>query len=33
MASRGDDVSRFFSNEFTVVRPVRGVDDEQGERG
>lgn len=24
-ASRGEDVSRFFSNQFTVVRPVRRV--------
>lgn len=24
-ASRGEDVSRFFTNEFTVVRPVRRV--------
>ncbi|MBL8233581.1 MAG: ribbon-helix-helix protein, CopG family [Bryobacterales bacterium] len=25
MATRGEDVSRFFTNEFTVVRPVRRV--------
>jgi hypothetical protein len=25
MASRGEDVSRYFSNEFRVVRPVRRV--------
>lgn len=25
MASRGEDVSRFFTNQFTVVRPVRRV--------
>jgi uncharacterized protein len=25
MASRGDDVSRYFTNKFTVVRPVRRV--------
>ncbi len=25
MASRGEDVSRYFTNEFTVVRPVRRV--------
>lgn len=25
MASRGEDVSQFFTNEFTVVRPVRRV--------
>lgn len=25
MATRGDDVSKFFTNEFTVVRPVRRV--------
>ena len=26
MASRGEDVSAYFSNKFTAVRPVRGVD-------
>lgn len=26
MATRGEDVSRFFTNQFTVVRPVRRVD-------
>jgi len=25
MATRGEDVSRFFTNEFTVVRPVQRV--------
>jgi hypothetical protein len=25
MATRGEDVSRFFTNQFTVVRPVRRV--------
>jgi hypothetical protein len=25
MASRGEDVSRYFTNQFTVVRPVRRV--------
>jgi hypothetical protein len=25
MASRGEDISRYFSNKFTVVRPVRRV--------
>jgi hypothetical protein len=25
MASRGEDISAFFSNKFTVVRPVRRV--------
>ena len=25
MATRGEDVSRFFTNDFTVVRPVRRV--------
>jgi len=25
MASRGEDVSKFFSNRFTVVRPVKRV--------
>ena len=25
MATRGEDVTRFFTNEFTVVRPVRRV--------
>ena len=25
MAARGEDVSRFFTNQFTVVRPVRRV--------
>ena len=25
MAARGEDVSKFFTNEFTVVRPVRRV--------
>lgn len=25
MATRGEDVSKFFTNEFTVVRPVRRV--------
>ena len=25
MASRGEDVSRYFTNKFTVVRPVRRV--------
>lgn len=25
MATRGEDVSRFFTNRFTVVRPVRRV--------
>jgi len=25
LASQGEDVSRFFSNQFTVVRPVRRV--------
>ncbi|MFN7920060.1 MAG: ribbon-helix-helix domain-containing protein [Bryobacteraceae bacterium] len=25
MASRGEDVSRFFTNQFTVVRPVHRV--------
>lgn len=25
MASRGEDVSRYFTNNFTVVRPVRRV--------
>jgi len=25
MASRGEDVARFFTNQFTVVRPVRRV--------
>jgi hypothetical protein len=25
MATRGEDVSQFFSNQFTVVRPVRRV--------
>lgn len=25
MASKGEDVSRFFTNKFTVVRPVRRV--------
>ena len=25
MASRGEDVSRFFTNQFTLVRPVRRV--------
>jgi hypothetical protein len=25
MAGRGEDVSRFFTNQFTVVRPVRRV--------
>jgi len=25
MATRGDDVSHFFTNEFKVVRPVRRV--------
>ena len=24
-ASRGEDISAYFSNKFTVVRPVRGV--------
>jgi hypothetical protein len=25
MASRGEDVSRYFTNRFTVVRPIRRV--------
>ena len=25
MATRGEDVSRFFTNQFTVVRPIRRV--------
>ena len=25
MASRGEDISRYFTNKFTVVRPVRRV--------
>lgn len=25
MATRGEDVSRFFTNEFTIVRPVKRV--------
>ncbi len=25
MATRGEDVSKFFTNEFTVVRPIRRV--------
>jgi hypothetical protein len=25
MASRGEDVSRYFTNKFTVVRPVRRI--------
>jgi metal-responsive CopG/Arc/MetJ family transcriptional regulator len=25
MATRGEDVSNFFSNDFTVVRPIRRV--------
>lgn len=25
MATRGEDVSRFFTNRFTVVRPIRRV--------
>ena len=25
MATRGEDISKFFTNEFTVVRPVRRV--------
>lgn len=25
MASRGEDISRFFTNRFTVVRPIRRV--------
>ena len=25
MATRGEDVSRFFTNKFTVVRPIRRV--------
>ena len=24
MATRGEDISKFFGNEFTVVRPIRG---------
>ncbi len=25
MASRGEDISRYFSNQFTVVKPIRRV--------
>lgn len=25
MATRGEDISKFFTNEFTVVRPIRRV--------
>ena len=30
MATRGEDVSRFFTNQFTVVRPVRMLRDLDG---